>query len=87
MTSPQPSIILYTQPYCPACRRAKAFLAEHHVVHQELNVAEDYDARDDLWELYGSQNTPTLVVDGQPYIGFRREEWARCLGLPSSRPA
>ncbi|MCU0228654.1 MAG: glutaredoxin family protein [Bryobacterales bacterium] len=79
--SPKPSIILYSQPYCPACRRAKEFLSQHLVAFQELDVSEDYDARDDLWEVYGSQNTPTLVIDGEAFIGFRREAWATRLGI------
>lgn len=85
MHGPKPSIILYTQPYCPACRRAKAFLDEHHVAYAELDVAGDYDARDDLWEIYGSQNTPTLVIDGEAVIGFRRDDWIRRLGIPTGR--
>jgi glutaredoxin len=75
------SIILYTQPYCPACRRIKAFFDEHGVPYEELNVAEDYDARDDLWEVHGSQNTPTVVIDGEVWIGFRREALIARLGL------
>mgnify|MGYP005862089913 CR=1 FL=1 len=75
------SIILYTQPYCPACRRIKAFFDEHGVQYEELNVAEDYDARDDLWEVHGSQNTPTVVIDGEVWIGFRREALMAKLGL------
>ncbi len=85
MASPKPSIILYTQPYCPACRRAKAFLAEHGLEYQELDVSEDYDARDDLWEEHGSQNTPTLVIDGEVFIGFRREALETRLGLRSPK--
>lgn len=75
------SIILYTQPYCPACRRIKDFFAEIRVGYEELDVSEDYDARDDLWEIHGSQNTPTVVIDGEVFIGFRRQELARRLGL------
>jgi glutaredoxin 3 len=69
----QPSIIVYTQPYCPSCRHAKAFLDELGVQYEELDVSEDYDARDDLWEVHGSQNTPTFVIDGEVIIGFRRD--------------
>jgi glutaredoxin 3 len=80
-TNPQSSIIVYTQPYCPPCRHAKAFLDELGVVYQELDVSEDYDARDDLWEVHGSQNTPTFVIDGAVVIGFRRDELKKRLGL------
>ncbi len=79
--SPESTIILYSQPYCPACRRAKEFLSQHNVQFDELDVSVDYDARDDLWEVHGSQNTPTLVIDGEAFIGFRREAWAKRLGL------
>lgn len=75
------SIILYTQPHCPACRRIEEFLTFHEVDYTKLDVSEDYDARDDLWEVHGSQNTPTLVIDGEAIIGFRREELERRLGL------
>lgn len=75
------SIILYTQPHCPSCRKIKEFLAHHGLTYSELDVSEDFDARDDLWEVHGSQNTPTLVIDGEALIGFRREELERRLGL------
>ena len=78
------TIILYTQPYCPACRRIKAFFEEFGVAYEELDVSEDYDARDDLWEVHGSQNTPTVVIDGEVFIGFRRETLMERLGLQNS---
>lgn len=80
------SIILYTQPYCPSCRRIKEFLAQHGVAYTELDVSEDYDARDDLWEVHQSQSTPTVVIDGEVWIGFRREELKRRLGLGGPAP-
>jgi glutaredoxin len=82
--SSRPSIILYTQPYCPACRRIKEFLDNLGVTYTELDVSEDYDARDDLWEEHGSMNTPTTVIDGEVFIGFRKAELLKRLGRENS---
>jgi hypothetical protein len=35
------------------------------------DVAEDADARDELTGRYGRMATPTLVIDGKTFIGFR----------------
>lgn len=57
---------MYTTTWCPDCRRAKRFLAEHGVAFEEINIEQTPGAA----ELVASRNqgkhkVPTLELDGR----------------------
>jgi len=41
-------IKIYTTPFCPYCELAKKFFKEHNLEYQEINVADDDIAREEL---------------------------------------
>jgi glutaredoxin len=49
-----------------------AWLSQKGIVYVAKDVATDMDARDELLAL-GSRSTPTITIDGQPFIGFSPE--------------
>ena len=62
-------VILYSQPGCPPCFAAKAFLQSRNVPFEYKDVQADPVALDELLAL-NSRSTPTLVVGGELMIGF-----------------
>jgi glutaredoxin-like YruB-family protein len=62
-------VILYSQPGCPPCFAAKAFLQSRNVPFEYKDVQADPAALDELLEL-NSRSTPTLVVGEEVMIGF-----------------
>lgn len=62
-------VILYSQPGCPPCFAAKAFLQSRNVPFEYKDVQADPVALDELLAL-NSRSTPTLVVGGEVMIGF-----------------
>jgi glutaredoxin-like YruB-family protein len=62
-------VILYSQPGCPPCFAAKAFLQSHNVPFEYKDVQADPVALDELLAL-NSRSTPTLVVGEEVMIGF-----------------
>jgi len=48
----------------------KEFLSQQGVDFQELNVAENEQAREEMVRTTGSLAVPTTVIDGKTVIGF-----------------
>jgi glutaredoxin len=62
-------IVLYSQPGCPPCFAARAFLESRKVPFEYKDVQKDPAALQELLEL-NSRSTPTLVVGEEVMIGF-----------------
>ena len=80
-------LVLYSAFWCPDCRIAKRFLAEHQVPFKEIDIETTPGAADEVVKQTGKRAIPQFVIDGewvQPYRlgeGFLYEEMARRLGL------
>jgi mycoredoxin len=65
-------IVMYTTPWCGDCRRAKAFLAERAVPHEEVDIERDPEAAKIVMALNrGNRSVPTLDVEGTVVSGDR----------------
>ena len=80
---PDAEVVLYCTPWCPACRRARAFLAENNIDYVEIDVTRDRAAAERVrgWA-NGYQTTPTFNIRGQIIVNFKRKEVADALGVP-----
>lgn len=63
-------VIVYTTDYCPYCRSAKALLDKRGVTYEEINLARDPDARNQLHQVTGMVTFPQIVIDGKSIGGF-----------------
>ena len=63
-------VMLYTTDFCPYCRSAKALLDKRGVAYEEINLARDADARNQLHEITGMVTFPQIVIDGTSIGGF-----------------
>ena len=64
------------------CRAAKEFLSSQGVPFQDVNVAEDAEAREELVRLTGRMAVPVIVVDDQVVVGFDRAKLQALLATP-----
>ena len=76
-----PTVKVYSTPTCPWCVKAKEFLKQHKVTFQELNVATNEKAREELIEKSGQMGVPVIDVDGKLIIGFDEKEMKKALKL------
>ena len=76
-------ITVYGAPWCPDCRRAKQFLAEHRVEYDWVDIDQDAAARAHVEQLQGGGRTiPTVVLgDGRMLLEPDNDELARALEL------
>ena len=65
-----PRVLLFTQPGCLSCELMRIFLEAREVVFEERDITADDDARRTMTETYDSDETPTLVIDGEVITGF-----------------
>ena len=65
-----PHIILFTQPGCLSCELMRVYLEARELLFEERDISKDPDARRAMTETYGSNETPTMLIDGEVLIGF-----------------
>ncbi len=72
---------VYTTPTCPWCKKVKQFLESNSVPYQELNVAENKAARDEMINLTHQLAVPTITIDGDYIIGYNEKALKEKLGI------
>jgi glutaredoxin len=78
----EPAVIMYCTDWCPACRRARAYLKINNIPFKEINIARDREAaaRVRSWT-GGVESTPTFDVRGSIVINFNVDKLNQLLGI------
>ncbi len=63
-------IKVYTTDSCPWCVKAKNYLKSKNISFEELNVADDMLAREEMIKKSKQMGVPVLDVNGTIIIGF-----------------
>ena len=63
-------IKVYSTPSCPWCHRVKEFLEESKIKFEDINVAEDQKAAEEMVSSSGQRGVPVIDIDGEIIIGF-----------------
>lgn len=77
----QPYIRVFSTPSCPYCYAVKAFLDEHNFAYEDINVAENEQAREEMIQKTGQMGVPVVEIDGQIIIGFDKERISQILNI------
>ena len=81
-TGPDADVILYCTPWCPACRKARAYLNEHEIEYVEVDVTSDRTAAQHLRNWTGGyETTPTFKIKDEIIINFDRDKLNKALDL------
>lgn len=75
------AVKVYSTPVCPYCTMAKKFLEDNSIPYKDLNVAEDEEARDDIFSRSGQMGVPVIDIDGELILGFNQILLKEKLGL------
>ncbi len=79
---PTADVVLYCTPWCPACRRVRAFLRENQISFEEINIMQDRAAAARVREWTGGyETTPIINVRGTIVIEFDQSRVAKLLGI------
>lgn len=82
---PSAAVVMYCTPWCPACRRARAYLNEKKIQFVEIDISRDRTAAAQVRQwANGNETTPTFLINGKVIVNFRIEELEAALReLPS----
>lgn len=78
------SVKIYTTPSCVYCKMSKDFFQKNSIQYQELNVAQDAVAREEMIKKSGQFGVPVIDIDGQLVIGFDRARLSELLHVKSA---
>lgn len=82
VAEPEADVIIYCTPWCPACRKARAYLNEHEIEFVEIDVTRDRNAAQNLRNWTGGyETTPTFRIKGEVIINFDKDKLNKALNL------
>ena len=76
-----PKVKVFSTPTCPYCVTLKQFLKEHNIEFDDVNVAEDAVAREEMIEKTRQMGVPVIDIDGKIVVGFDREKISNLLNI------
>jgi glutaredoxin len=79
-----PKLVLFTQPGCFSCELMRIYLEARELSFEERDISKDPEARREMTETYASNETPTMLIDGEVLIGFDPSLLDQILDPPSS---
>jgi len=81
--APVAEVVMYCTPWCPACRRARAYLNEKKIPFVEVDISRDRTAAAQVRQwANGNETTPTFLIKGKVIVNFRIEEIEAALQQP-----
>lgn len=72
---------VYSTPTCPYCVTLKKFLENNDVDFEEVNVAENQQALQEMKEKTGQMGVPVLEIGNKVIVGFDKEEIRKLLDI------
>ena len=75
------TVKVYSTPTCPYCIMVKDFLKENKIEFENINVAEDQKAAEEMVKKTGQMGVPVVMVDDIVIVGFNQEELKKALNL------
>ena len=79
---PTADVVMYCTPWCPACRRARAYFQENGIQFVEIDITRDRAAAQRVrgWA-NGYETTPTFNIKGTIIVDFDKLKVAQALGI------
>lgn len=74
-------VIIYTTPTCPYCEMAKEYFKKNNVAYEEIDVAGNKTAAQEMINKSHQMGVPVIDIDGTIIVGFNRPEIDKALSL------
>lgn len=76
-----PKVKIYTTPFCVYCKMAKEFFQKNNVEYEEIDVARDARAQEEMIQKSHQLGVPVIDVGGQIVVGFDQRTLSQLLGV------
>ncbi len=74
-----PKVKVFSTPTCPYCHQVKAWMNEHSIVFDDVDVTTDELAAEEMTEKSGQMGVPVIFVDDVVVVGFDKETLEKLL--------
>ena len=74
-------IKVYSTPTCPYCVTLKNFLKEHDVQFEDIDVAQNQLAAQEMIDKSGQMGVPVVDINGEIIVGFDQERIKQLLKI------
>jgi glutaredoxin-like YruB-family protein len=74
-------VIIYSTPSCSYCASAKEFFKKNNIAFEDLDIASNAKAREEMIQKSGQMGVPVIDIDGQIIVGFQEETLKTLLGI------
>lgn len=74
-------IRIFSTPSCPYCITLKEFLKQRGFEFEDINVAVDEKAREEMIQKSQQMGVPVIEIDGQIVIGFDKRRIVQLLNI------
>jgi glutaredoxin len=80
--APAANVVIYCTPWCPDCRRARAYLEARSISYVEVDISRDRAAAQQVraWA-NGNETTPTFNIKGTIIVEFDKAKLDKALGI------
>lgn len=75
------NVKIYSTSTCPYCKMVKQFLKENNIEFEDVDVASNQTAAQEMVKKSGQMGVPVLDIDGQIVVGFDKGKIKQLLGL------
>ncbi|MFH1413718.1 MAG: glutaredoxin domain-containing protein [Candidatus Omnitrophota bacterium] len=75
------NVKVYSTPTCPWCIKVKQFLKDNNVNFENIDVALDQKAAEEMVEKSGQMGVPVLDIEGEILVGFDKDKIKTKLGI------
>lgn len=72
---------IFTTQTCPWCQKTKEFFKKNKVKYEEVDVANNLKARQEMIQKSGQMGVPVILVDKQVVIGYNEPSLKKALKI------
>ncbi len=72
---------IYTTPTCAYCLALKNFLRENNIEFEEVDVASDARAREEMIKKTNQMEVPVVEIENEIVVGFNKEKIKKLLNI------
>lgn len=76
-----PKVKIYSTPTCVWCHKTKEFFKENNIEFEDVNVAADEKAAQEMFNESGQMGVPVTDIDGEIIVGFDKQRLKKALKL------
>jgi len=72
---------VFSTQMCPYCVTLKEFLKQNNIEFEDIDVAENARAREEMIKKSGQMEVPVVDIDGEIVVGFDKKRISELLNL------